>query len=230
MGHNAYTTPWTPEMVEYLRKRAAERWTSGRISDGLRERFGLVVSYNAVVGKAVREGIILLAHTWPEEATVIFRKMAAEGHCAPAIAKALQKAGFAFTRRAVRNKSLTEKMPLAAFIQTKSVAREPTPSALISSRASMQQKINLREQRMAVAAELADHESDPLPSSRPVRLTELKGHQCKWPLRRNEDGDRMFCGAFKLGNTPYCTHHHDISYIKDERKLPSHGPQEIHVI
>jgi hypothetical protein len=212
--HNASNTLWTPEAVEYVRKRAVERWSASRIAKGLKDDLGLEFSYNAVIGKADRENISLIAHIWPVEAAEMFRKLAGQGHSAPVIANKLQAAGFNLTRRNVSDKARTERIKLTPFLQErKPVPPPPRP---------VTKKYQLIESRLVADADWADHESPPLPLSRPTTLLELKSHQCKWPLGRNDDGDRLFCGAFKLGGR-YCTHHHATSIPE---RMISNGQKE----
>jgi|SRR5690348_11053992 len=228
MGHNAYTTPWTDEAVEYLRRRVAEGWTSGCISRGLRNDLGLIISASAVVGKTNRDGIELVANTWPEAAIEIMRRMAWNDASAPEIAKELQANGFTFTPRNVRDRARIAKIPLAAAIrQRKKPSLERASAKMISDRAATTQRLRLLQQRCDAAEAWEDRESDPLPSSHPANLIDLKSHQCKWPLGRNADGIRLFCGAFKLGKMSYCTHHHKLSTtVKQQPTEITYGQKE----
>lgn len=212
MGHNAFTTPWTDGAVEYVRQRAADGWSASKIAAGLKEVHGLDVSYNAVIGKANRVGITLVAHIWPAEATEIFRDLALKGNCASDIARELQARGFNFTRRNCRDKGRSEKIILSTEVPRRPPTPKPTPM-----------RLNPLSAGRMIACEWIDNDADPLPSSRPSTLVDLKSHQCKWPLSRNENGDRLFCGAFKMGKASYCTHHQNVA-IMEERNL--HRGQE----
>ncbi|WP_436015175.1 GcrA family cell cycle regulator [Rhizobium sp. LjRoot254] len=44
-------------------------------------------------------------------------------------------------------------------------------------------------------------------------LTQLRPHQCKWPVSedRAEVGHFLFCCRPVAGTSPYCTHHHQMA-------------------
>jgi hypothetical protein len=217
---NQSNTPWTETIIIYLRDRAAERWPAVKIAVGIKEEFGIEFTPNAVVGKARRENIQLIAHIWPEEAVRMLRDLASRGFSAPTIAQELNAKGFAYDRKHVRDKARSGGLTLVSSVAPKQRISPPVPQ-----RMSTRQR--LIEKRMSMVAQWVDYESDPIDTSHPATLIELKSHQCKWPLRRNDDGDRLFCGGFKLAG-PYCTHHHDTS-INQER-ISQHGSQTETVI
>jgi hypothetical protein len=216
---NQFTTTWSTEAVEYLRDKAEQRWSATEIADGLQNDLGFVITSNAVIGKAHRAGIKLSGFIWSDAMMKVLREKAAAGLHPNEIARELQQLGFNITRKQITDKAYRDKIKLV----TSKPSSPPAPPK------TMHQRIV--EKRIAMAAEWVDHESDQLVSSRPCTLLELKGHQCKWPLRRNERGERMFCGAFKITGpnpdrpNPYCPTHLQLSIDSSER-ISSNGQKQ----
>jgi len=44
-----------------------------------------------------------------------------------------------------------------------------------------------------------------------VQTHELEPHHCRWPVD-GTDAETFFCGANKLGNSPYCARHSRMAY------------------
>lgn len=56
-------------------------------------------------------------------------------------------------------------------------------------------------------------ETAPAPlNGRPCQLAELTDRRCHWPIGDPRDADFYYCGARKLSDVPYCTHHIRIAY------------------
>jgi hypothetical protein len=47
-------TRWTPEVETYLRERWAEGWSGGKIAEGIQQKWSLVFTRSAIIGKAHR--------------------------------------------------------------------------------------------------------------------------------------------------------------------------------
>jgi hypothetical protein len=44
-----------------------------------------------------------------------------------------------------------------------------------------------------------------------VQTHELEAHHCRWPVD-GADAETFFCGANKLGDSPYCARHYRMAY------------------
>lgn len=180
------------------------------------EQLGYQFSRDMIIGKAHRMGLRLGCNmAWPPAAIECLQQMAANDATSGAITCELGRLGFTFSRKAVTDQARRRGIVLK---KSKTGPAKATPSR--SPHAST--KAQLRQQRIAAAAEIAPlrlADAQPLSSSQPVKLIELKSNHCRWPLHRDQDGDRLFCGAPKTFGS-YCVHHFLIS-LGHERK-PAH--------
>jgi GcrA cell cycle regulator len=56
----------------------------------------------------------------------------------------------------------------------------------------------------------------PPPVCDPVRLVDIRAHQCRWPLGDPKEEAFRFCGA--PAERSFCPHHHALAYRPVERK------------
>lgn len=53
-----------------------------------------------------------------------------------------------------------------------------------------------------------------------VRLAELNGHTCRWPIGEPAGFDTLFCGADPVPEQSYCPYHHMVAHA-----VPNHPPR-----
>src|ERR1035437_3230976 len=60
MSQNEHTSIWSriPALVTELRQHLADKWSASRTSNALSNTAGQLISRNAVIGKARRDGIV----------------------------------------------------------------------------------------------------------------------------------------------------------------------------
>lgn len=207
-------TAWDEMAVNHLCDGAAAGLTASQIARALRDH-GYPFSRGAVVGKLERLDIRLgLKTAWCDEAIEILRRTAALG--AQAVQTELCERGYHFERKQITDKAHRLGITIP---RSKPSSLSPDDSAAVPLRAIKQRT---KHADIATPEAWANRPDDaPLPDSAPVKLIDLRFHHCRWPLGRDAEGHRLFCGAHKISES-YCQHHFNLSL-----KETTHGTQEI---
>lgn len=91
----------------------------------------------------------------------------------------------------------------------------PRPQPFIKPR-QLRPSVIIAEAKKRAELPVAELPPEPAPAvagDHPVTLFDRQGHQCCWPLGRNEDEHRLYCGAIRdLSSSDYCQDHRVIAY------------------
>lgn len=127
---------------------------------------------------------------------------------------ALQQHGYHFERKQILRKASS----LGLTVPRLRAASDRDALAVHSSREQ------LKQIRIAASEVWANRPDDePLPGSHPITLIDLRFHHCRWPLGRDADSDRLFCGAGKMTGSRYCPTHFNLS----RKQETTYGTQKV---
>lgn len=193
---------WTDEAISVLLTKVAEGSSARQIATIL----GVGFSRASVISKAHRLGLTLVAtiNVWPDAATDYVRDRAAENWNSRAIAEGLNALGYSYNRKQVSDHARRHDIALAKAAPADGDRHKTRQKPHTSSH---QKVIEQRTAKAAVMAQQIVIDDLPIPASRPVKVADLTSKHCRWPINRDADGNRLFCGAHKIDGSSYCIHH-----------------------
>ena len=223
------TNPWTPEIVELMKKALAIGATAQNVADEIHAEFGIKLNRNQVIGKAHRlklnfnhnrDGRYIIGdvrHGNKKEVTGtkikdndLFTKMWTDG--VPVKQMCLQ---FGVTDKSIRRKVIAlglqkrEGFKISGYRQMvkKKISKRIASHFLNSSPENTEGKIY-------------NWTKFPNPNARGVPFMEVKFNECKFILGHGKTSDFLFCAApvEEDSSVPYCNVCRQIVYTQ---KMPS---------
>ena len=184
--------PWTDEVVDELRRMWAEGLTTSEIAKSLG------VSKNSIVGKVHRLGL-------SGRPSPIKRKVE--------VTKASSKKKAAVEVEIVEIKE--EPKVVAPEVKKEVKKTAPAPAKQTAKEKKAEAKTVEVEEVIEIITPVETH---PKSKDGLVRLVDLDGHTCRWPVGDPKDEKFHFCGKkVRLGQT-YCEEHSEVAYVRQTKK------------
>ena len=221
------TNPWTPEIVELMKKALAIGATAQNVADEIHAEFGIKLNRNQVIGKAHR---LKLNFNHNRDGRYIIGDVRHVGQKDASLAKI--KDNDSFTD--MWTKGVPVKMMCAYFgVSDKSIRRKVIALGLTKREgykiSGYRQEQKRKKAKLSPVVNAVPKNDDrqhynrtefPNPHARGVPFMEVRFNECKFILGHEKTKDFLFCAApvEEDSSVPYCNVCRQIVYTQ---KMPS---------